>query len=417
MQSAAGRAHEFAVLYGGERPAFPMVPVATHGATMLALEGDLRRPPGAGAHRAGAADRDQPAPRVERVRPDAMGTRRRSRPARRRRADADVHDRPHPRRCVGAVQPELAALFRAFLRALELEHVVEQERVPHRAAHPGSGRRAGPARDPDRSGRGTVLGRVAAGVRRRARRLRRAVHRGRATRCCIRSCSTPATRSRSTIPRSGGPASSARSSTVRRAPRPSAAAPPASGASTPAGRHRAGARHVDRHADGDRVVAELGARVIKIEPSTATRCGGYGPVGLKFVQGKESITLDLKTTEGLAIVHRLVERADVVRAQLPAGCSGATRHRRRDSARAEPEADLPLRRVVRLDGADGGATGVPRHRGGGLRGRPGPGWRRRHARSRRRALRRGAGVLGAASARAATSRTPTSTPRSSSPRP
>jgi crotonobetainyl-CoA:carnitine CoA-transferase CaiB-like acyl-CoA transferase len=59
------------------------------------------------------------------------------------------------------------------------------------------------------------------------------------------------------------------------------------------------------------LLAELGARVIKIEPLEGDPLRGYGPVGLKCVQGKESIALDLKTTEGRDIVHRLVERADV----------------------------------------------------------------------------------------------------------
>ena len=39
VTAAAGRAHEFGALFDGRRPAFPAVPVATHGASMLALEG------------------------------------------------------------------------------------------------------------------------------------------------------------------------------------------------------------------------------------------------------------------------------------------------------------------------------------------------------------------------------------------
>src|SRR5207248_9414524 len=54
-----------------------------------------------------------------------------------------------------------------------------------------------------------------------------------------------------------------------------------------------------------------GARVIKIEPLEGDPMRRYGPAGLKCVQGKESITLDLKTADGRDIVHRLVERADV----------------------------------------------------------------------------------------------------------
>ena len=60
------------------------------------------------------------------------------------------------------------------------------------------------------------------------------------------------------------------------------------------------------------LLAELGARVIKIEPLEGDPLRGYGPVGLKCVQGKESIALDLKTAEGRDIVHRLVGRADAL---------------------------------------------------------------------------------------------------------
>jgi crotonobetainyl-CoA:carnitine CoA-transferase CaiB-like acyl-CoA transferase len=38
----------------------------------------------------------------------------------------------------------------------------------------------------------------------------------------------------------------------------------------------------------------------------------YGPVGLKCVQQKDSIALDLKSEEGLEIVHRLAARADAL---------------------------------------------------------------------------------------------------------
>ncbi|MGZ6969976.1 MAG: CoA transferase, partial [Acidimicrobiia bacterium] len=38
VAARGGRAHEFAILFDGERPAFPAVPVATHGVSMLALQ-------------------------------------------------------------------------------------------------------------------------------------------------------------------------------------------------------------------------------------------------------------------------------------------------------------------------------------------------------------------------------------------
>jgi crotonobetainyl-CoA:carnitine CoA-transferase CaiB-like acyl-CoA transferase len=60
---------------------------------------------------------------------------------------------------------------------------------------------------------------------------------------------------------------------------------------------------------GANVLADLGARVIKIEP-----LGGEAGRGLPFIKmllGKQSVTVDLKAAEGLAAVHRLIARADV----------------------------------------------------------------------------------------------------------
>jgi crotonobetainyl-CoA:carnitine CoA-transferase CaiB-like acyl-CoA transferase len=60
---------------------------------------------------------------------------------------------------------------------------------------------------------------------------------------------------------------------------------------------------------GSALLADLGARVIKIEP-----IGGEPGRTLPFsktLQGKESITLDLRTDEGREIVHRLAARADL----------------------------------------------------------------------------------------------------------
>jgi crotonobetainyl-CoA:carnitine CoA-transferase CaiB-like acyl-CoA transferase len=60
------------------------------------------------------------------------------------------------------------------------------------------------------------------------------------------------------------------------------------------------------------LLAELGARVIKIETLDGDPMRRYGPAGLKCVQGKESITLDLKSDAGREIVHRLAARADAL---------------------------------------------------------------------------------------------------------
>jgi len=63
---------------------------------------------------------------------------------------------------------------------------------------------------------------------------------------------------------------------------------------------------------GATLMADLGARVIKVEPLGGDPMRSAGPVGLKIVQGKESIALDLKSPEGREIVQRLVARADAL---------------------------------------------------------------------------------------------------------
>jgi crotonobetainyl-CoA:carnitine CoA-transferase CaiB-like acyl-CoA transferase len=59
-------------------------------------------------------------------------------------------------------------------------------------------------------------------------------------------------------------------------------------------------------------LAELGARVIKLEPLAGDPMRALGPVSYKISQGKESIAVDLKRPEAREIVHRLVARADAV---------------------------------------------------------------------------------------------------------
>ena len=61
---------------------------------------------------------------------------------------------------------------------------------------------------------------------------------------------------------------------------------------------------------GPSILADLGLRVIKVEPLGGEPWRGFGLMGLRTHQSKESVAVDLKTVEGRAIVHRLVERAD-----------------------------------------------------------------------------------------------------------
>ena len=79
-----------------------------------------------------------------------------------------------------------------------------------------------------------------------------------------------------------------------------------------------------------RVLADFGARVIKVEnPNGGDFARHYDDVvnGLAahFVwvnRGKESVTLNLKTDAGLHILHRLLDRADVLVSNLAPGSTG-----------------------------------------------------------------------------------------------
>jgi crotonobetainyl-CoA:carnitine CoA-transferase CaiB-like acyl-CoA transferase len=134
VSSAAGRAHEFAVLFGGERPAYPAVPVATHGAAMLALEGVFaalleREHTGRGQRLETSLLRALSVFDLMRWAPGADRALR-------------VADVPMLIYTVARTRDGVwlqfsqngPGLFRAFLRALQLEHVLEQEQfrtAPH----------------------------------------------------------------------------------------------------------------------------------------------------------------------------------------------------------------------------------------------------------------------------------------------
>jgi crotonobetainyl-CoA:carnitine CoA-transferase CaiB-like acyl-CoA transferase len=74
---------------------------------------------------------------------------------------------------------------------------------------------------------------------------------------------------------------------------------------------------------GATLLADLGARVIKVEPLTGDPLRGILPfpeVGaIKAVQGKESVAVDITTPDGHAIVTELVRRADAVLQSFRAG--------------------------------------------------------------------------------------------------
>lgn len=76
-----------------------------------------------------------------------------------------------------------------------------------------------------------------------------------------------------------------------------------------------------------RTLGDFGARVIKVEnPKGGDFARHYDDVvkglGAHFVwvnRGKESVALDLKTPAGMAVLHRLLERADVLVSNLTPG--------------------------------------------------------------------------------------------------
>jgi crotonobetainyl-CoA:carnitine CoA-transferase CaiB-like acyl-CoA transferase len=79
------------------------------------------------------------------------------------------------------------------------------------------------------------------------------------------------------------------------------------------------------------ILADLGARVLKIEPpgGDVSRkwfpqdADGFSTVFSVFNRGKESIVVDAKTTEGRRLLHQLVEKADVFVESMRPGKAGA----------------------------------------------------------------------------------------------
>jgi len=79
---------------------------------------------------------------------------------------------------------------------------------------------------------------------------------------------------------------------------------------------------------GTTLLTDLGARVIHVEPIEGDPIRNMMPfpecAGVKVMQGKESLCVDITSPEGLAIIHALVPRVDVVMQGFRAGA--AERH-------------------------------------------------------------------------------------------
>ena len=63
---------------------------------------------------------------------------------------------------------------------------------------------------------------------------------------------------------------------------------------------------------GPSILADLGLRVIKVEPLGGEPWRGFGLMGLRTHQSKESVAVDLKTDEGREIIHRLIKKSDAL---------------------------------------------------------------------------------------------------------
>ena len=63
---------------------------------------------------------------------------------------------------------------------------------------------------------------------------------------------------------------------------------------------------------GTALIADLGARVIKIEPPSGDEFRGSTQGRGRTFQGKESLVLDLKTAEGRQVMEKLITRADAI---------------------------------------------------------------------------------------------------------
>ena len=63
---------------------------------------------------------------------------------------------------------------------------------------------------------------------------------------------------------------------------------------------------------GGRVLADLGAEVIKVEPLTGEAFRYTGNVFLALNHGKRGVAIDLKAAEGRALVRQLTTTADAL---------------------------------------------------------------------------------------------------------
>ncbi len=334
VAARSGRAHEFAVLFGGERPGFPAVPVGTYGAAMLALQGVF----------AALVERERTGrgQAVSTSLLDAIGVYDMVTWAPGQDRSLRLADNPMLFYIVGRTSDgawlqfseNSPHLFRAFLRAIGLEHLLGEPRFA----------RAPNVPDPEdaRAMRAMLLARIgertwaewqeifapdpnvsAETFARPGDALRhpQLLHTGDSCETVdpeagptqwlapLITCSaTPALRhppASRRPPNPGAPAWSA----------PALLSTPSDPGSTR--RLLEGVTVLEFSTwiatpTATALLSDLGARVIKIEPLEGDPLRAHALAAYKTVQAKESVALDLKAPEGREIVHRLAAGADVL---------------------------------------------------------------------------------------------------------
>ena len=111
------------------------------------------------------------------------------------------------------------------------------------------------------------------------------------------------------------------------------------------------------------LLADLGARVIKVEPVTgdAYRAMSFPRMG-KTLQGKESLAIDLKDERGRRVLHKLIENTDVILHNFRPGVPERLAMDYEDGQAPQPRHRVPLRRGLRFDGAALAPHRLPSHR-------------------------------------------------------
>jgi crotonobetainyl-CoA:carnitine CoA-transferase CaiB-like acyl-CoA transferase len=103
------------------------------------------------------------------------------------------------------------------------------------------------------------------------------------------------------------------------------------------------------------ILAELGARVIKIETPEGDPWRRIGLEAVHLLHGKESVVLDLKSDGGRDAVHKLIEKADVLLTSFRPGVPDRLGFGYLDAIRINP-------RLVYVYAASYGSRGPQRHR-------------------------------------------------------